>query len=1050
MPRRFVCIAVLLICSTIVTVSFAAEQVRASLFGADDLYLKGAVVQTFQPADNEQILVFNEGFAFSLGDNQLKAARAVVWLKSITTQYRGISSRQYKVIICMPAIASVNAGGGAKTAGMYLSRNFLTGSESTVAEFDVDGEVFVTADKRIVQDPRQMNLYRDALIATGQMKLQSPGAAVLTKSTENGASSANGRAVSVQGRTVNGQAVTGRNVKGQMPKVYAANGQLAETPQKLNVLEQVFGTDRSGKAAAVTVADSSAPAPMAPTPRFSYPINISSVGSEPVKIFKERAPDGGSVATILNRVYLWQKKNEEGSVLEFQADSAVIFYSEKSSSPRPSSDKPQSPPAGSVEGVYFSGNCIMTQGQRTVRTEQMYYDFQNNRALAVNSVMRVYSEEMGIPIYLRAEKMRQIYQGKFAAENVVVTSSEFYNPQIEMTASDAVITTADAVDSYGNKVGKKNGRILMKNVKFRQDDRTFFYLPAVLSPLDWPNLPLKSASFGSDSTYGFTAQTEWYLARLLGMREPEGVDSTLVYDYFGKRGSAVGTKITYDRDEYFGNLRTYFIRDKGEDNLSRNRQDLKPDKELRGSVQFQHRQFLPYNWQMTLEASYMSDENYYESFFRGEYLTNKEQETLIHFKRLQDNWAFAILGKWRINNFYDQMEELPSAQYHLAGQSLFDDKFTLYNDSSLGRFRQRIGEKHTYNVSSDYFTAGSSRTELDMPLNVGNARVVPYVAGTFGYDDRSGFAKGLVDGSGTGSFGSREVFIGEAGLRTSRRFWKVYKNINSEFWNLSGIRHIVKPYASAAFFAASDNVVKRNNTANIGLLQRWQTKRGSGDKQRDVEWMRFDINYTWVQDPASSPHRPDKYSYNAPYVPLVIKTAPDIFGTDAGQFGMSEPYGPQRRSINIDYIWRTSDTMSLMSDMNYDTQSRQVEQFNIGVARYRWPNLSYYMGTRYLRSVEIEGEKGSNAFVFAATYKINPRYMLSATYQYDFDYGRKILQEISLIRRYHRVYYGFTFRSDESLDRQTVLFNIWPEGLGSMFSGTGPSLGMDSPRGRSY
>ncbi|MCD4831628.1 MAG: hypothetical protein K8R02_07470 [Anaerohalosphaeraceae bacterium] len=1013
MPSRFIYITALFLCFTAVTASFAAGQVRADLFGADDLYLNAAAVKSFQSASDEHILVFDDGFNLSLGDNQFKSDRAVVWLKSIITQYRGVSSVEHKVVVCMPATALIRAGRGSKSAGIDLSSNFLTGSESTIAEFDIEGEIFVTADKRIIEDPRQSSLYRDALIATGQLKLQPAGQPVLAKSAKGGSTSA---------RT-----------------------------EGLNVFEAIFGTDRSGKAAAVS------PAAIVPAaPRFRYPVNISGVGSEPVRIFKEQTPDGSSVATVLNRFYLWQKQDEEGDVLEFQADSAVIFYSEKSSLSKSSDDPQKLLGDSAVKGIYFSGNCIMTQGQRTIRCAQMYYDFQYRQALAVDSVLKTYSEEMGIPMFLRADKMRQICQGKFAAENVVITSSEFYNPQIELAASSIVATSEDAVDLYGNRIGKRYGRVKMKNVKFRQNDRTFFWLPFLSGPMDWAEIPIKRASFGHDSDDGFTARTEWYMARLLGMREPEGVESTFIYDYFGKRGNAVGTRIIYDRNDYFGNLRTYLIKDKGEDNLSRDRQDIKPDRELRGSAQFQHRHFLPYDWQMTLEASYMSDENYHESFFRSEFLTSKEQETLIHMKRLKDNWAFAVMGKWRINDFYDQMEELPSAQYHLVGQSLFDDKFTLYSDSYAGRFRQRIGDEHTYNISEEDFTAGSSRTELDMPLNIGNSRIVPYVAGTFGYDDRSGFAKGLVDGTNTGTFGSKNVFIGEAGLRASRQFWKVYEDVQSEFWDLNGIRHIIKPYASAAFFAESDKVVEQKNTANIGLLQRWQTKRGIGDKQRDVEWMRLNLDYTWVEDPEDSPRRSDKYSYNAPFVPLAVKSAPDIFGTDAGRFGSSEPYGPQRRSLNADYVWRVSDTMAFMSDMNYDTQSGEVEQFNIGIARYRWPNLSYYIGSRYLRSIEVPGENnthtehGSNAFVFAATYKINPRYMVSVTYQYDFDYGRRILREISLIRRYHRVYYGFTFSKDESLDRQVIFFNIWPEGLGSMFSGTGPSLGMDSPGGRDY
>ncbi len=53
-----------------------------------------------------------------------------------------------------------------------------------------------------------------------------------------------------------------------------------------------------------------------------------------------------------------------------------------------------------------------------------------------------------------------------------------------------------------------------------------------------------------------------------------------------------------------------------------------------------------------------------------EFNLDKEQETIVHLKRIEDNWGLAFLGKWRINDFANQLEELPSAEFHWTGQSL--------------------------------------------------------------------------------------------------------------------------------------------------------------------------------------------------------------------------------------------------------------------------------------------------------------------------------------------------------------------------------------------
>ena len=108
-----------------------------------------------------------------------------------------------------------------------------------------------------------------------------------------------------------------------------------------------------------------------------------------------------------------------------------------------------------------------------------------------------------------------------------------------------------------------------------------------------------------------------------------------------------------------------------------------------------------------------------------------------------------------------------------------------------------------------------------------------------------------------------------------------------------------------------------------------------------------------------------------------------------------------------------------------------------------WPNLSYYIGSRYLRRIDNNyGEHGSNAFTFAATYKLDPRYTLVFSQQYDFDYGASIRSDITIIRRYHRLFYAVTFRADESRDEQAVIFSVWPEGVPEIAIGPRRYMGL--------
>ncbi|MHC4072659.1 MAG: hypothetical protein ACYTGS_11620 [Planctomycetota bacterium] len=162
----------------------------------------------------------------------------------------------------------------------------------------------------------------------------------------------------------------------------------------------------------------------------------------------------------------------------------------------------------------------------------------------------------------------------------------------------------------------------------------------------------------------------------------------------------------------------------------------------------------------------------------------------------------------------------------------------------------------------------------------------------------------------------------------------------------------------------------------------------------------------------------------------------------------SHIFGPRRNYFGADYIWRLSDTTAVLSDMNFDMQSGVVQQYNVGFSHLRWPNLQFYLGSRYLRRIDNNfGEKGSNAFTSAVTYALDPRYTVVFSQQFDFDYGASVRNDITLIRRYHRLYWGITYSTDESLDRHSIVFSIWPQGVRGLAFGERRYIGLGGSAG---
>jgi len=1010
----------------------AIENQRAKPFVGQDLYLEGRQLLSYQLITGEHILVFEDGFVMSIGANEFSSDSAVLWLESITTEFRGRVHTEVKLRAYLQDNITVKKGRGAKTTD--LSETVVEDDQVMVVRLIVTGEVFVTADKREITDPRGLELYIKALAVAVPAK---PKFVVQPEA----------RVPELPKEEIRPEMAP----KEEVPTPPKREVRLPpEKPRKPGLIERIFKPEKKP----VKPAEEVVAKPKVKEPRFVYPVNISPAGEVEPKIESTQTADGTDIATVIGRLYVWQKQDDRGGLLELLADNTVIFYSRQQLEDiEEEAEAEDILGRGPVKAVYMSGDVVMTEGRRTIRADEIYYDFQEKKALAINAVMRNYDVERGIPIYVRAAKLRQLAENKFAAENITLTSSEFYLPQISVNASSVIITDTTTIDEQIGKVSDSSYDAEMRDVRLKVGDKTIFHWPFMRSNLQRPDVPLKSVHFSHDNTFGTSIETRWYLSRLLGLREPEGTESTLASDYYDKRGFGSGAEIEYVRENYFGRLLGYVIRDTGEDRLSRRRKNLEPPRELRGRFYWRHKQFLPYNWQLTTGVAYASDEHFIEGYYRNEFNVGVAQETYIHLKRIEDNWGLSILGKGRINDFADELEELPSVEYHLTGQSLFDDRFTLYNDTQISRLRQRIGDRHPKEISQEHFGFVSHRTELDMPIHSGPFKIVPFVAGTFGYDDRSGFTRTLVDGSGTGRFGEDEVWFGEAGVRASSQYWKVYPNVKSQLWDLNQLRHIIKPELTAVLYKESDSVVEQRDTLNLAVSQRLQTKRGgtrgAEDEPRIVDWMRLDMDVTWVEDSEKAgTSGPDRFIWNRPIVPLRVLSAPQIFNGDLSS-GLQrvEMFGPRRNYFGADYVWRLSDTTAVLSDMYFDMQSGVTQQFNIGFSRLRWPNLSYYIGSRYLRRVEVQDEKGSNALTFALTYALDPRYTLVLAQQYDFDYGANIQSDITLIRRYHRVYCALTYSADESMDRQAIVFSIWPQGIPELAIGPRRYVGLGASAG---
>jgi hypothetical protein len=93
------------------------------------------------------------------------------------------------------------------------------------------------------------------------------------------------------------------------------------------------------------------------------------------KVERTLGPDGTYVVTVIGRLYVWQKQ-EKGNLLELQADSAVVWGAEEGLNAGEESRRAGKAEdflaSGAVKAIYMSGDVVMTEGQRTIRADELY------------------------------------------------------------------------------------------------------------------------------------------------------------------------------------------------------------------------------------------------------------------------------------------------------------------------------------------------------------------------------------------------------------------------------------------------------------------------------------------------------------------------------------------------------------------------------------------------------------------------------------------------------------------------------------------------------
>lgn len=799
--------------------------------------------------------------------------------------------------------------------------------------------------------------------------------------------------------------------------------------------------------AATTRPSSSAPG-SAPTAKVIAPSSSEgprSGAATPDRIFAEKGVvifgtdrvafqqgnQGENVLMLMGNVRILYKSYDGSPDATLTASNAVIFLS--GGDPLAQAADRQ---AGvrDIKGIYLEDNVVATYDQYTVRAPRVYYDLTHNRAIVLDAVMFGYDVQRKIPIYIRAEKMRQESATTWSAQNAALTNSEFGLPHFSIAARTLTFKQEKRED------GSMAGPFTAKGITPKWGRTPMFYWPYLAGDAN-QNIPLRKATFGYSSQDGANIQTTWDLFALAGNPKPSGVDLTGDLDYRGRHGVGLGVNLDYDRPRQFGLFDAYFLPyDTGTDEIG-GRQDVGHDGDARGFTLWRHRQILPQNWDVSLEFAYVSDETFLEEFFRQQADTSKTYETSVYLKKQEEDWAFTFLGKYDINEFVTQtpalqapgynVDKLPELGYYRVATSLWDDRLTYYTENRLGLMRLRPGEDSpgdrgfsesqsqllfgiprttTFEdafddagLPSDYVSRFDSRHEFQAPLKAGPIDLVPYLTGRFtGYDDDFGDYSDEAE---------QMRLWGAAGVRLGTSFSNAFSNIENRTLDLHRLRHIIEP--TADLFMAASSVdpesypvydpdvegINEGGGARLGVRNTLQTQRGGPGRWRNVDWLVVNTDLILRSDDVDDERSIARFiSYRPEY----------SLGGD---------------HFHADVMWLVTDSLAVVGEVIQNLEDHFLAQWRAGIQLQHSPELATFVDY-----TEIE-DLDERLLTYGFSYQLSRKYAVRFSQTLDFSESESRSLNVGVTRKLPR-WTMMVFSSYDQIDDETTFgVVLFPDGL---------------------
>jgi LPS transport system D len=769
-------------------------------------------------------------------------------------------------------------------------------------------------------------------------------------------------------------------------------------------------------------------------------------------------------------VHVIGEKDEE---IEFATDDAVVWVRGLAIDNPQDGFKTTEETKTEVE-VYLTGNVIVRTKTKAgdpqvLRASQVYYDVENDRAVALSARLEYTPQKLTDPVNLHGQEIRRLDAENWEALGASFDASKLpSDPGLRFDSHRAIMT--DRYVQLRNAFGIPYRELLTGNPVMgdeklitaygavpRLDGVPLGYFPVVHTDADEPLGPFLGLSFGQNSIYGTQIYTSWDLFELAALKAPPGHKWQLNVDYMSARGPALGTDYTYnvpaDPESGLsppqGFVKLYGLQDHGMD--------------FRGQATWRHQQEIIEGLYFQGQIGYLSDENFLEAYYKQDFDLGPNHETFGYLTWNQGNfWASGLVDPRLAQTWIGHTEWLPRVDAALIGESFFDR--LVYNvHGSAGYAQARPSEVNPLPILSTDQNINTGRLdfmqELSVPLSLGPVKIAPY-----GTMDLTGYSDDL-NGDSVGRI------WGGAGVRSSLPLSRLYEDVSSDLFNIRGINHKVifganylyartnVPYTDlpmldrlnddatdqawrnmvpfqTTYVAGPNGQLLANAASPTSVFnpQRYSIRRGDTnavDTLDNLDVLQMDVRQRWQTKRG--------YPGQEHTVDMVTLDTSISYFPEAGRDNFGHPFS----FLEYDATWNVGDRVALVSTGWFEPYDGGTDYYTVGAYLNRPDRTNFYIGYRQIDPLNSRAVTGS------VGYQLSPRYYLNASSSYDFGIRQAMANTFTLTRTGTDLTVSIGINYNSLTNSFGVQFMVVPNLVAAMSPGrlgASPMLGTQSGR----